>query len=111
MKALREAREGRGSTWRERLGGILPGGRAVRSMLIAARMKRFDASRVVVSEDVTAFWQQGEAKFYTEEAIRSRTTIRHDPHCLEVLHLWWQSASLPCHPATARHLPTHDRPT
>mgnify|MGYP001488751215 CR=1 FL=1 len=92
MKAMRDAKEGSGKSWRKRLGGLVTTGRSMRSLLMTSRIKRgVDINKVKITEDGAA-WQQGDATMYTEEALRARAALRHDAAVLEALHSWWTTA-------------------
>ena len=43
-------------------------------------------------EGSVAFWEQGAASMYTNEAIVKRAEARHDPGVLDILHTWWETA-------------------
>ena len=91
MKAMREAQAGTGSTWRQRLGGMISAKRTVRTLLTATRMKRVDTSKVTF-EDGVAIWQQGDMSLYTDAAVQKRAAVRHDAGVLKYLHVWWETA-------------------
>ena len=85
-----------GGSWRQRLGAIVPGGRAAKSLLTAARIRRVTGRAVTEieagQEGSVAFWEQGAASMYTNEAIVKRAEARHDPGVLDILHTWWETA-------------------
>ena len=66
---------GAGSSWRKRLSGMVSGGRTMRSLLTAARMKRVDTSKVVLDDTSAAIWQQGDESMYTAEAVLVKVVL------------------------------------
>ena len=69
----------------------MSGGRTVRQLLTASRMRKHDSSKIVLEEGA-AIWQQGDLTLYTEENVRQRAAVRQHAEVLELLHRWWSTA-------------------
>ena len=82
---------GLGGAWRKRLGGMLVGSRTIHVLRTRTRLRKVDKSKVVFTEGA-AIWQQGDDALYTDDAMRQRAAVRHNPEVLEYLHLWWTTA-------------------
>ena len=42
--------------------------------------------------DELAYWEQGDAEMYTEEALLARTKLRHERAVVAILQEWWDTA-------------------
>lgn len=87
----RPQKVGLGGAWRKRLGGMLVGSRTIHVLRTRTRLRKVDKSKVVFTEGA-AIWQQGDDALYTDDAMRQRAAVRHNPEVLEYLHLWWTTA-------------------
>ena len=70
---------------------MLVGSRTIHVLRTRTRLRKVDKSKVVFTEGA-AIWQQGDDALYTDDAMRQRAAVRHNPEVLEYLHLWWTTA-------------------
>ena len=90
INALRDVKaQPGGSSWRRRLGGLVAGGRTMRSLFAAAKLKRHDTTKIIADG---AIWEQGDEALYTEDAVAKRAALRNHSEIQECLQLWWDTA-------------------
>lgn len=86
--------------WRDRLGGLVGGGSIMRSLMLRTKLKHQTKSSTDVvkevqdAEDIAklAYWQQGDASFYTAEMMERRAALRESKDVRDILQIWWETA-------------------
>ena len=77
--------------WKKKLGSFVKGHRATRSLFAAARLRKAKSTEIN-ADGKAAFWQQGDASLYTDEAVAQRAAIRSHDQVLLLLQQWWDTA-------------------
>ena len=101
---MRSVRQMHSRKWHQLDFGLIMRHGAVRAALVSARAKRIaaDLSGVRDGSSDAPYWQQGDTSLYTEDNLRRRMALRHDPDVIEALQLWWSCA---CAAAARRSKP------
>ena len=83
--------------------GLITRHGAVRALVSApANRIAAETSDVRDGSSDAPYWQQGDTSLYTEDNLRRRMALRHDPDVIEALQLWWSCA---CAAAARRSKP------
>ena len=96
LRKMRSVRQIGSRKWHKlgKLGLIMRRGSVIRAALVSARANRIAAemSDMHDGSSEAPYWQQGDTSLYTQDNLRRRMALRHDPDVIEALQLWWSCA-------------------